>query len=78
MPQISMYICMALLGSMSTEIIDVDTTTCNAAISACEKAGGKGEALVFLGSVETERVDIAPSRAQLLSVLVRRRDVGGG
>ena len=32
---------MALLGSMSTEIIDVDITTCNAAISACEKGRGK-------------------------------------
>ena len=67
---------MALLGSMSTEIIDVDITTCNAAISACEKAGGKGEALVFLGSVATERIDIAPSRAQLLSALVRREGCG--
>ena len=41
MPHIIMYICMAFLGSMSMEIIDVDTTTWNAAISACEKAGGK-------------------------------------
>ena len=67
---------MALLGSMSTEIIDVDITTCNAAISACEKAGGKGEALVFLDSMATERIDIAPSRAQLLSVLLRREGCG--
>ena len=49
---------LALLGSMSTERIDVHTITCNAALSSCEKAGMWGEALALLGSMATERIDM--------------------
>ena len=43
---------MALLGSMGRAGMQADTITYSAAMSACEKGGGCGEALALLGKMK--------------------------
>ena len=45
-----------VLGVMARSSIQIDTITCNAAVSACEKGGERARALDILGNMERSSI----------------------